>query len=158
MIPRLNVFSQTLVSWNWYQGFAPFCSILDYECSFWRWCWFMNVRFGNDDIRFVRSFLHPTFNHLHKEVWVHLDVKLFYFVHASCIQDCWELIMKKVCESLSFSFKLFTEVLPLVVIFDALKFCIEYLLFDHFVPCWCSTLKLSWSFVVLLMRLSSHGF
>ncbi len=37
--------------------------------------------------------------------------------------------MKKICESLSFSFKLFIEALPLVVIFDALNPCSLIILF-----------------------------
>jgi hypothetical protein len=117
------------------------------------------VCFGDSSIRFARSFLRPTFNHHHKETFI-LKVKFFilYFVRASYIQGCRELIVEKVCDSVSFSFKLFIEALLPIIILDALKFCIESLLFGHPTMCWCSTLKFSWSFVVLLMRCSFHHF
>jgi hypothetical protein len=112
----------------------------------------MNVHFGDCGVRFARSFLHPTFNHYHKEVFI-LKARFFilYFVRASYIQGCQELIVEKICDNLSFSFRLVIEALPLVVILDALKFCIESLLSNHLALCWCFALKLSWSFVVLLM-------
>ncbi len=110
MILGLDVLSQTPISWNKNQGFAPFCSLLDYECSFWRQHWFMNVHFGDGGKRLPRSFLHPSFNHYHKEAFI-LKVRFYilYFIHVSCIQGCWKLIIKKVCDNLSFSFKLFIE-------------------------------------------------
>lgn len=103
----------------------------------------MNVHFGDCGVRFARSFLHPTFNHHHKEVFI-LKIRFFilYFVRVSYIQGCQELIVKKVCDSLNFSFKLFIEALPLVIIFYALKFCIESLLSNHLALCWCFALKL----------------
>ncbi len=130
---------------------SRFCSILHYECSFWRQRRFMRVCFRDDNIRLARSFLHPTFNHRHKEVFI-LKVRFFtlYFVCASYIQG-FKLIIEKVCDNVSFSFKLFIEALPLVIILDALKFCIESLIFSCLALCWCSILKFSWSFVVLLM-------
>ncbi len=128
------------------------CSILDYECSFWRRHWFMSVCFKDGSIRLVKSFLRPTFNHHHKEVFI-LKVRFFtlYFVHASYVQG-FELIAKKVCDSVSFSFKLFLEALHLVVILDALKFCVESLISSCPALCWCSALKFSWSFIVFFMR------
>jgi hypothetical protein len=110
----------------------------------------MSVCFGDGGIRFARSFLCLTFNHHHEEVF-NLKVRFFtlYFICASCIQGCQELIVKKVCDNLSFSFKLFIEALPLVIILDALKFCIESLLFGHPTLCWCFALKLSWSLIIL---------
>ncbi len=119
----------------------------------------MNVHFGDGGIRFARSFLHPTFNHHHKEAFI-LKMRFFtlHFICVSYIQCCWKLIVEKVCDSLSFSFKLFIEALPLVIILDALKFCIESLFFCHPILCWCSTLKISWSFIILFMRWISHGF
>jgi hypothetical protein len=151
MILGPDIFFWTLVSWNLYQGFVPFYSILDYECSFWRRLWIMSVRFGDGNVRSYKSFLHPTFNHHHKEVFI-LKVRFFtlYFVHVSCIQGCRELIVEKNCDSSSFSFKLFIEVLPLVIILDALMFCIETFMVSH---CLFHVLKFSWFLVVLLGEL-----
>jgi hypothetical protein len=119
----------------------------------------MNVHFGDCGIRFARSFLHLTFNHHHKEAFI-IKVRFFilYFVCASYIQGCQELIVKKVCDNLNFSFKLFIEALPLIVILDALKFCIESLFSNNLALCWCFALKLSWSFLVFLMFWNFHGF
>jgi hypothetical protein len=113
----------------------------------------MSVHFGDGGIKFARSFLRPTFNHHHKEVFI-LKVRFFTlrFICASCIQGCRKLIVKKVCDSLSSSFKLFIKAPPLVIILDALKFCIESLLSSHPTLCWCFALKLSWSLIVLFMR------
>ncbi len=86
----------------------------------------------------------------------------FYFIllRASYIQGCQKLIGKKVCDNVSFSFMLFVKVLPLVVILDALKFCIESLLSSCHVLCWCSPfsfhgLSLSFSCVEVFM-VSNH--
>jgi hypothetical protein len=103
--------------------------------------------FGDGSIRFARSFLRPTFNHHYKEVFI-LKVRFFtlYFVRASYIQVCRKLIVEKVCDNVSFLFKLFIEALPLVVILDALKFCVESLLSS------CPTLY--WSFHALSLSFS----
>jgi hypothetical protein len=59
------------------------CYILIHECSFWRWCQFLSAPFGDSNIRFARSFLHPTFNCHHKEEFV-LKVRFLicYLLHA----------------------------------------------------------------------------
>lgn len=92
---------------------------LVYECVFWRW-WHKIC-----NILLMSNFESPSQGGIHFEG----EILSLYFVCDSYIQGCRKLIVEKVCDNVSFSFKLFIEALPLIVIIDALKFCIESLIF-----------------------------
>lgn len=68
---------------------------LVYECVFWRrQCKICKIL--------------PMSNFQSPSQWsVHFKSEIHYFVLASWIQDCWKLIVKKVCDNLSFSLKLY---------------------------------------------------
>jgi hypothetical protein len=121
---------------------------LVYECAFWR-LWRKICK-----ILPTSNFQSPS------QGGVHLEGKIFYFIFCMCFlhSRLSRVDSRKDFDNLSFSFRLVIEALPLVVILDALKFCIESLLSNHLALCWCFALKLSWSFVVLLMLWDFHGF